>query len=494
MTSKIPTPGSPSDVSLSLTIARYRKVRRFLAPFLVVGLGGLLVAAFVAEPEQVVVATVVVFPLVFAVRHRVSRDPLHGAFLAEIFLWGFLFRAFLGLTSYYFELQQFWGGDSTTYDWYGWELAEVWRGGPGTSYLFESVLPGYNSGIFYWAAAFYYVFGHNLLLIHFVHSVIGAAASILVVKIADALFGDREISIVSGLFAAFFLNMAIWSAQLLKEPLMLFCLCLIVYSMQQVVIRFRLRYPVYIAGSLLAIWFLRFYLFYVMLLALVVSLVAPSRPFSPVRLVRQLAVLGIVLASVVYLVGGGDLLATFDKETQLERIQEGRMDQSGGAGASRTDLPRGSGFAQDADISTPEGVRRHLPIGFLYFMFAPFPWEAWNLRQAVTLPEGLLWWVMFPVFLRGLWVALRHRLPESWIILVFTATLTLVYSVAQGNVGSAYRMRSQVLIFFFIFVALGYVWKKRKRLARALARKGQPTPAPAGTGGGWRRSNYLSSG
>jgi hypothetical protein len=40
--------------------------------------------------------------------------------------------------------------------------------------------------------------------------------------------------------------------------------------------------------------------------------------------------------------------------------------------------------------------------------------------------------------------------------------LTLVYSVFQGNVGTAYRQRSQLLIFYFIFVAVGGVLLKEK--------------------------------
>ncbi|HVG29052.1 MAG TPA: hypothetical protein VM864_04970, partial [Pyrinomonadaceae bacterium] len=48
-------------------------------------------------------------------------------------------------------------------------------------------------------------------------------------------------------------------------------------------------------------------------------------------------------------------------------------------------------------------------------------------------------------------------------ILVFTMMLTLAYSVFQGNVGTAYRQRSQLLVFYFIFVAVGYVLMKERR-------------------------------
>ena len=176
-----------------------------------------------------------------------------------------------------------------------------------------------------------------------------------------------------------------------------------------------------------------------------------------------------MLASVVYLLGGREILTRFQEDTKLETIQEARLDQA--TGLDVKGRPPGSRFRVDADVSTPEGALRHLPFGFLYVMFGPFPWEVINLRQLMALPEGLFWWVMVPALLRGLWLALRHRLPESWLILSFIAGVALPYSFSQGNVGTAYRQRVQVQIFLFIFVALGYVWKKRQRLARALTRQ-----------------------
>ena len=44
--------------------------------------------------------------------------------------------------------------------------------------------------------------------------------------------------------------------------------------------------------------------------------------------------------------------------------------------------------------------------------------------------------------------------------------LTISYSVFQGNVGTAYRQRAQLLVFYFIFVAVGFVLPKEKREER----------------------------
>ena len=63
----------------------------------------------------------------------------------------------------------------------------------------------------------------------------------------------------------------------------------------------------------------------------------------------------------------------------------------------------------------------------------------------------------------GLWFSIKYRLRQISPILVFSVMLSLAYSVFQGNVGTAYRQRAQLLVFYFIFVAVGYVLMQEKR-------------------------------
>ena len=99
----------------------------------------------------------------------------------------------------------------------------------------------------------------------------------------------------------------------------------------------------------------------------------------------------------------------------------------------------------------------------MYLLFAPFPWQLASLRQSITLPEMLVWWASFPMLVLGLWFSIKYRLRMISPILIFTAMLSLAYSVFQGNVGTAYRQRAQLLVFYFIFVAVGCVLMLEKR-------------------------------
>ena len=83
----------------------------------------------------------------------------------------------------------------------------------------------------------------------------------------------------------------------------------------------------------------------------------------------------------------------------------------------------------------------------------------------------VIWWASFPLLILGVWFTLKYRLRMASPILIFTVMLTLAYSVFQGNVGTAYRQRAQVLVFYFIFVAVGFVLMLEKREERKQRRE-----------------------
>jgi len=141
----------------------------------------------------------------------------------------------------------------------------------------------------------------------------------------------------------------------------------------------------------------------------------------------------------------------------LERVQRSR---------SNAAMSAQSGFGRDVDVSTTEGALSTIPVGLLYLLFAPFPWQLTSLRQSITLPEMIIWWASFPLLILGLWFSIKYRLRQISPILIFTLMLSLAYSVFQGNVGTAYRQRAQLLVFYFIFVAVGYVLLLEKREER----------------------------
>jgi hypothetical protein len=144
----------------------------------------------------------------------------------------------------------------------------------------------------------------------------------------------------------------------------------------------------------------------------------------------------------------------FERYGSLQRVQRTRLDAATSAE---------SGFGQDVDVSTSAGALSTIPMGLIYLLFAPFPWQMASLRQSITLPEMIVWWASVPLLVVGLWFSMRYRLRMISPMLIFTAMLSLAYSVFQGNVGTAYRQRAQLLVFYFIFAAVGLVLVLEKR-------------------------------
>ena len=102
-------------------------------------------------------------------------------------------------------------------------------------------------------------------------------------------------------------------------------------------------------------------------------------------------------------------------------------------------------------------------MGFAYLFLAPFPWQMTSLRAGITLPEVLVWWAMLPLLVTGVLWSIKERLRRAFPILVFALLLSLAYSIFQGNVGTAYRQRTQIQVFAFMFIAVAWTLREEKR-------------------------------
>ncbi|HEX9919443.1 MAG TPA: hypothetical protein VGA87_09765, partial [Pyrinomonadaceae bacterium] len=203
---------------------------------------------------------------------------------------------------------------------------------------------------------------------------------------------------------------------------------------------------------------LRFYIFYMVAAAITGAFIIGMKQVTVQNAARQFVVMILLGLSLTYLGVLRTASAQLGAYGNLETMQRSRQDLASSAQ---------SGFGQDVDVSTTAGALGVIPLGLVYLLFAPFPWQMASLRQSITLPEMLLWWGSFPLLVLGGWFTLKYRLRQALPIILFTTLLTLAYSIFQGNVGTAYRQRSQLLVFYFIFVAVGFIVLRERREDRA---------------------------
>ena len=401
------------------------------------------------------------------------RQKGTGSFLLKIFVAALLIRVLVGILIFVFNGRVFFGGDALHYDYYGMAQLLAWQGDRHFQSLMEVYVSGGLAGAWgmvYLVAAIYALLGRNVLAVQMVVAVMGAATAPIIYLCAAHVFSNARVARFSAIAVAFYPSLVLWSSQGLKDGPIVFFLATAVLATLKLGEKFSVKYIVILICALFAILTFRFYVFYMILVAVGGAFVIGMQKLTTTNFVRQFAIIMMIGLGLTYL--GVTRYATVHLGfyTRLERVQESRLDAATSAQ---------SGYGQDIDVSTAEGALTTIPIGMLYLLFAPFPWQLGSLRQTITLPEMILWWASFPLLILGLWFSIKYRLRQISPILIFTVMLSIAYSIFQGNVGNAYRQRSQLLVFYFIFVAVGYVLlleRREERMQRDLA---EPEPLAA---------------
>jgi hypothetical protein len=408
-------------------------------------------------------ALLICVPLAAVAGAIISRTGTDRKFLVRLFVGALLIRMLVGTLIYVFQLQDFFGGDAFTYDNFGYTQLLAWQGDKYSQTFIDWSInqAGLRDwGMIYVVAVVYRIIGRNMLGIQFVNAVLGAATAPIAYVTALCVFKNSRVARVTALFSGFFPSLVLWSSQGLKDGPIVFLLALSMLATLKLGEKFSLNYLVVLVLSLFSLLGMRFYVFYMAAVAIVGAFIIGTRKLTAQGFGRQLVVMIALVLAFSYF--GVTRYATGHLETYgtLHQLQVSRLDMAQRAG---------SGFGQDVDVSTAQGAISTIPLGLTYLLLAPFPWQLGSLRQMITLPEMLVWWASLPLLVLGLWFTVRHRLRQVSPILVFTTLLTLAYSVLQGNVGTAFRERAQLLVFYFIFVAVGFVLMRERREERLRA-------------------------
>jgi hypothetical protein len=401
-----------------------------------------------------------------------SRQP-NGSFLLKVFIAALLIRVLVGTLIFAFNGRTFFGGDAIHYDFYGTAQLLAWRGEryyQGLMGLYVSGALAGAWGMVYLVAGVYALLGRNILAVQMVVAVMGAATAPIIYLCASHVFNNVRVARFSALAVAFYPSLVLWSSQGLKDGPIVFFLATAIFATLKLGEKFSIKYIAILVCTLFAVLTFRFYVFYMILVAVAGAFVIGMQKLTTTNFIRQFAIIVMIGLGLTYLGVTRYANVQLGYYTRLERVQQSRLDAATSAQ---------SGYGQDIDVSTAEGALSTIPLGMLYLLFAPFPWQLASLRQSITLPEMILWWSSFPLLILGLWFSIKYRLRQISPILIFTVMLSIAYSIFQGNVGSAYRQRSQLLVFYFIFVAVGYVLLREKREERRRRDLAEPEPMPA---------------
>lgn len=421
--------------------------------------GLILGAALVEEPEVVIPLTLeaLVLLVVTGVLVRGAAAGEERAFLTRVVAAGGALRlAAVGFV-YGVVSPGIFAPDAASYLVRGRSLFQFWNGGPR-----PALADRWQSGYEILNGLGYFLFEDPELALAVVNLFASLWTVVLTYRLAARCFGPDGAR-VAAVLVALFPSLVLWSVLNIRESL---TTLLVTASMLQAV-RLVDR-PSGADALLLGLWIvllstLRDYMAVLLMGGLAIGLVAAARSG------RWLSTL--VGGTVVALVG------IFALESSGVLTQEVVASPLATAAELRSSLQgdfrgglAGSAFGTGYDTSTIGGALRYLPLGLAYFLFAPFPWAVESTLQALTLPEVLLWYLLVPWTVMGLARIGRREHAAAPVIAAVLLLAVTSYALVEGNFGTAYRHRAQVMPLFFIFTASGFgVWwarVKKRRQAR----------------------------
>jgi hypothetical protein len=406
--------------------------------------------------------------------------------IRRIYWWSLMVRAGAGLLAYvitqYFDIVVL--EDALFYEEKGYWLATDWLAGNPAS---TSDLLGYSGSsaavLIVMIAIVYYVLQglRAAPILVFVYSAITALVPVYTYRLTRELTGSDPAAKAAAWLIALSPAFAFWSGSLHKEGLILLVLNVASYHALRLQKQWRLRSLLLVSVGVLALWGLRYYIAILLVAVLALGLLWGHRQAAAGTLRRGAPVFGrqVVIAlgfvAVIFSVGFAerrDLVLVENERGVLVELEFRRQYQATSAA---------SGYLPDARISTPDEAAEYLPRGLLYFLFVPFPWQFGSLRQNVAIPETLLWTFLYPLVAVGIVRGLRENRPGTVVLLAMTAGMCVFYALLSGNVGTAFRMRSQVWLLWAPFTAWGWeAWREWRRRPWRIASRAVRGSPPAG--------------
>lgn len=322
-----------------------------------------------------------------------------------------------------------------------WKGAQLLRDGTITAPLEVAAMNGGNEMYIPYTALYspiYAVFGHHTLLARIAFALIGTLFVLNVYRLTEFLSSKQAGLWAAGISAVF----PYWlylSAIFYRDMLIMLVLSQVLYAL----LRFEQSKSPWAALNIIGLTFISFMLRPQNILPIGAAAgvigYAVVREVRPTVRVAVLGIIGIIIAKV------------------LSTIQvHGNSISPEGISKERRFLTRGGGaYLEGTLFSNWFELFSFVPVGAMYFLFVPFPWQVHNTLAMFALLQNLLLW--YPVAILSVvgFRSLVVKRPFAVLALVgFAGSAVAAYGVVEGNMGPAMRHRSQFQIVFVVFAGV----------------------------------------
>lgn len=368
-------------------------------------------------------------------------------FLIIALLVGFGLRIFLTAVLHYDSCVQgnegFFFLDDVLYDKIGWTIAQEWKNGhfADLSLIPASVRPAL--GYFYFNAAVYYLFGHNLLLIKIFNCLLGVLTIVLIYKIAKFIY-DRRVAMIASTLTCFFPNLIFWSCFNLKDTLLMFLMCLIVWESLKLKEGFGWYRYIIIFGSLYFLIIIRWYLAALLAILILVPFffaifkTKKNRKKYIFSFIIFLILLGICTGMSRYGIFGINIL-------------EGKFGTLSWYQIRMASIMSQESIFAGVTLHTPQEMIRFLPVGMAHFLLGPLIWSIEPLFWPLAIGT-LMWYVLIPFVLYGILYSIKKRKVDSFPLYMVIFVSVIIFGILY--LGGAARQSLQIIPFSMIFAGV----------------------------------------
>jgi len=394
----------------------------------------------------------------------------------RLYLWAFSTRASIGLITYLLNAytDEPFLEDALFYEEIGYGVATDWlsdRSGGGLGMLH----PGAEQAWLIVAviAVFYYILqGMRALPVLFVfYSAITALVPCITYRVARELGAPEAVAWRAAWLVALSPVFVFFSGTLYKEGLLLLILGVAAYYTLRLQVRWGIWSLLVVILSILALFALRFYLAILMSVVITLGLILGRRSTSRDMRYRYVPVFMRQAITAVVFIALAVALGFHERaEERFDETPEGILMK---INVTRQELATiaYSGYLPEAETSTPTEALTFFPIGLLYFLTVPLPWQWGRLRQNLVIAETTFWVLLYPIMILGIRRSLQTNRAGTVFLGAATGGMCIIYALLSGNVGIAYRMRSQVWLLWAPWVAWGWEalreqWRQTTRSQR----------------------------
>lgn len=428
---------------------------------------GLVCGTWLAFSCDTFCAFILVTVAVLALKRLVPGDDY--AFIAKMVFCVFVARFIFIFLYYRYFLHpghmDLFGPDGEIYIQRGWYISRLMLGVnpysvPNTSeFIFRTyfTLPDFFEGRYppagsyqvglspYLFGVVFSIFGYVPILIKLINSLIGILAGVIVYLIAREMF-NRKIAKASFVLFLLWPSIFLFSATVLKEPLLLLFISLAIYSL---ILYSKKKNIGTLISFLIAVY--------------IIHLVRPqlTMPFLASGAVSVFMVLSarnwrkaVLLAAACFIAGilfYARIRNFFHPETLFSRHM-GYIWTPGNnykflpeIRYSISELPHMSGLEMVAAFFN----------SIIHFVFEPFPSKVDSPMKFFAFSQNVIFIILLPFSFVGLAVGLRHRIKQMVPIVIYMALLISAMSICEGNIGTVFRHRLIFMPFWIILACVG---------------------------------------